>query len=1015
MIKKMLSTSIFFINKDETPCIIGLGDEMFGVLNLQSSYTMLKNCVSVKDLVAQGKKLGYDFIALSDENMHGMLSLYNEAKKYDIKPVLGLVLSVTYDVYETSFLVFVKDDIGYQNILILQRLASTQKLELNDLKTYQKGLIFVSKDKSSIINKLIINDDLNGALSHMNLFKSSFDAFYLGLSLDTFELEMKVAPKLYELSEHAHIKLLPLHQTSYLQKEDKAVYEALVKIGDENCEVKEDENYAFLSKSELKAMFMDYPFVFDTLSTVIESISFDLKLPSYEMPKYKVEQATSDAYLKSLSTMGLKKRLSKIENPDHKVYQKRLLYELSVIHNMGFDDYFLIVYDFVKYAKTHDILVGPGRGSSAGSLVAYCLGITDVDPIAFDLLFERFLNPERISMPDIDMDFPDDKRDEVLQYVKEKYGKHHVISIVTFGSFQLRSSIRDIAKVMKIDPTRISGIIQSVINDKIDTTDAELMRLLHVAKQIEGLPRHTGTHAAGMIFAHQDLTQSIPLQMGINDFYQSQFEASDLESLGLLKIDFLGIRNLSVIDQIRTEIQKTNKDFLLTDIPYDDAKTYELLQQAETSGIFQLESLGMRAVLRKLKPNTFEDIVAILALFRPGPMDHIDEYILRRNGKHFDYVHDDLKPILDKTYGIIVYQEQIMRIAHEFAGYTLAEADLLRRGISKKDIQILEKERLRFVERCVKKGYPKETGILLYDYIVKFADYGFNRSHSVAYAMVAYQMAYLKANYFSIFMTILLSSVTGNEGLTSDYLNEIKRKHLRISPPNINLSTDQYIILDDTIYLPLLAIKSIGKHTVKNIMEEREIHGPYKDYPSLKRRLKKEINEKNLEMLIHSGALDFLNLNHQTMIFHKGMDDAGYEQYITDFKLQEMEEYNFSELAQYEIEALGFNMTYHPLNVYQDYIEKHHLQTISDVPHLDQAVVVAYIRKIKKIKTKQGHPMAFVELDDGISMIEATLFNQTFKTYEAQLTSDIQLFKLKKNTYKNQVTYVIDDIKYIKQ
>jgi DNA polymerase III subunit alpha len=595
--------------------------------------------------------------------------------------------------------------------------------------------------------------------------------------------------------------------------------------------------------------------------------------------------------------------------------------------------------------------------------------------------------------------------------VKEKYGDHHMVSIVTFGTFALRSSIRDIARVMKIDHARVTGIIQSVINEKIDETDHEMMRLLRVAKAIEGLPRHTGTHAAGMILAKQDLTLHIPLQKGLYNFYQSQLEASELESLGLLKMDFLGIRNLAVIDEVVKEINRTDKPFSIHDIPLDDKKTYDLLSLSETSGIFQLESSGMRAVLRKLKPDNFEDIVAILALYRPGPMDNIDDYIDRRNGASFSYIHPGLEPILSKTYGIIVYQEQIMRIAHEFAGYSLAEADLLRRGISKKDKKILEEERVRFVSKCKSKGYLDDVGLSIYDYIVKFADYGFNRSHSVAYALVAYQMAYLKANYFSIFMTILLSSVTGNEGLTSDYLNEIRRKQIRILPPDINLSTDQYVTKDKIIYLPLLAIKSIGRLTVSKIIEDRALHGPYQDFQTLKLRLKKEINEKNLEMLIHSGALDHLGMNHQTMMNDIKMSDAGYENYITDYQVKTLDEYAFSELAGYEKEALGFNLLYSPIQAYQDVIKKHQLKTLSDFQTISEGIVLAYIKKIKTIKTKQGKPMAFILLDDGISELEVTLFTETYQKYDSMLTDDVMMFKIKANLFNNKQTFVLDAIK----
>ena len=986
---------------------------VFGILYLQSSYSMLHNAIPLKTLVEQAKVGGYDFIALSDSNLHGMISFFKLAQEAQMKPILGMHLKVTIDLEISGFLVYVKNKEGYQNLLKLNLKSQEKPLELSDLKAHQKGLIFVTSGLDSILTKYILEDNMDLANYHANQFKESLSQVYFGLSLDTFDLEMKVAPKLYQLSEHVGIKLLPIHQTSYISKEDREVYEALLKIEDEKNEIPKDANYAFLNQLELKALFSDYPYVFDSLSKVIQEIQFIFEKPHFDMPIFPIPQGTPEAYLKSLATLGLKKRLSKQKNPNHKLYQTRLLYELSVIHKMGFDNYFLIVYDFVRYAKTHDILVGPGRGSSAGSLVAYCLGITDVDPIQYDLLFERFLNPERLSMPDIDMDFPDNKRDEVLQYVREKYGDFHMISIVTFGTFALRSSIRDIARVMKIDPQRVTGIIQSVVSEKIDETDQEMMRLLRVAKAIEGLPRHTGTHAAGMILAHQDLSLHIPLQKGLYQFYQSQLEASDLESLGLLKMDFLGIRNLAVIDDVLKEIKRTMRPLSIYDIPFDDTITYELLSAAETSGIFQLESSGMRAVLRKLKPNTFEDIVAILALYRPGPMDNIDEYILRRNGKPYDMIHPNLAPILSHTYGIIVYQEQIMRIASEFAGYTLAEADLLRRGISKKDKTILEEERKRFIHKCSIKGYTHELAEKIYDYIVKFADYGFNRSHSVAYAMVAYQMAYLKANYFSIFMTILLSSVTGNEGLTQDYLNEVRRKNIKILPPDINLSTDQYVTLDGVIYLPLLAIKSIGRLTVNKIIEERLEKGPFQDFLTLKLRLKKEINEKNLEMLIHSGALDSLGMNHQTMMNSIKMSDAGYEHYISDYQVKIYDEFSFFELVTFEKEALGFNITYHPLQVHHALIQKLGLKTLYDFENIQEGIVLAYIKKIKKIKTKQGKPMAFVLLDDGASELEVTLFSETLIKYESMLSDQVMMFKIRANTFNEKKTYVLEAIKTI--
>lgn len=983
---------------------------MFGTLYLQSAYTMLHNTILLPKLVQLAKDGHYDVVALSDTNLHGMIELFRETKKHHLKPVLGLVIKVSHEFSDTVFFVYVKNSQGYLNLLKLSLIQSEKVIDDDILFQHQEGLIFVTAGMLSYVDQAIDQDDLDLAKRTTMFYQQHLDFFYFGLSLDTFHQEMKIAPALFRLSEHLQIPLLPIHQTSYVEKDDKEVYEALIKIEDEKNEVIEDALYHFLNREQLMDLFSEYPFVFDNLKDVFMSISFIYEKPSFEMPSYPLEKGTSVEYLRSLALVGLKKRLKKIHQADIKTYRERLNYELNIIEKMGYPDYFLIVYDFVKYAKTHDIMVGPGRGSAAGSLVAYCLGITDVDPITYDLLFERFLNPERITMPDIDMDFPDNKRDEVLQYVKDKYGSFHMVSIVTFGTFALRSSIRDIARVMKIDASRVTGIIQRVVNEDIDETDSEMMRLLRVSKAIEGLPRHTGTHAAGMILSKQDLSTHIPLQPGINQFYQSQLEASELEKLGLLKIDFLGIRNLAVIDEALKMIEEDGTKINLLDLPLNDEKTFDLLSRAETTGIFQLESMGMRATLRKLKPNTFEDIVAILALYRPGPMDHIDEYIERRNGKSFTYLHPKLENILKNTYGIIVYQEQIMKIASEFAGYSLAEADLLRRGISKKDKDILENERIRFVEKSIRQKYSKEDAEAIYDLIVKFADYGFNRSHSVAYALVAYQMAYLKANYFAIFMTILLSSVTGNENLTQDYINELRRHHVLIISPDINLSTDKYLYHDHKVILPLLTVKSIGRAALSKIIENRNQYGIFVDYQDFKRRMKKEINDKNVEMLIHANALDSFGLTHRTMNLSKQIDQAGYELYVSDFTIQNMPEYSFLELAQYEKEALGFNLIYHPISKYQEEMLNFGLKPLSYLLEGKDALVLGMIKKKKMIKTKQGQPMAFIEIDDGIHQIEATLFSETYQKYEPILGHDVLVFKLNRNSYRGQSSFVVDKI-----
>jgi len=660
----------------------------------------------------------------------------------------------------------------------------------------------------------------------------------------------------------------------------------------------------------------------------------------------------------------------------------------------------------------NDILVGPGRGSAAGSLVAYCLGITDIDPLEYDLLFERFLNPERITMPDIDLDFPDHKRDLVIRYVQEKYGKNHVISIITFGTFALRSSIRDIARVMKIDLSRVNAIIKRVLNDQIDTTDQETIRLLDVAKRIEGLPRNSGTHAAGMILSKQDLTKTIPLQEGVDGYYQSQFEATELEGLGLLKIDFLGIRNLQIIEDVVRLITDIDRNFLLKDIPLTDKKTYQLLSRADTDGVFQLESSGMKNVLTKLKPKNFEDIIALLALFRPGPMENIDEYIARRNGKAYADIHPQLEKILKPTYGIIVYQEQIMRILHEFAGYSLAEADLIRRAISKKDKTVLEEERIRFIEKCLAKNLTQRIAEEIYDLIVKFADYGFNRSHSVAYSLVAYQMAYLKANYYLQFMSVLLTHVIGSQQAIQQYVTDLRKNNILVLGPDIHRSTDRFIQDGKTILMPLTQIKSLGKTQVQKILTERN-KGPFTDFFDFKNRMVGLINDRNMEMLIHSGALDTFNLTHHTMVENKKTEVSGYEKYIVDFKMQTYPEYPFKQLSDLEKEALNLNLKYHPLVKYEAYIKEHQLDQLETAYTKQLSRVLGFITRQKTIKTKQGKPMAFLTIDDGQHQLEGTLFSDNYLKYQPLLDEEAKLFTIKQNVYQGKTTFIIEKIESI--
>jgi len=977
-----------------------------GTLFIQSEYSLLESTLRLDDLFLNAKNHGYDFLALSDtNNLYAAYKFFRYAKKYpDIKPIIGLRLEIYHLDVKSSLLFYAKNQKGYQSLLILSSMVmlnDEKRLELDAILPFTSDLIVVTPGYLSDIDQAILNNDLNQAKKRLQSYQQAFNEFYLGLSVQSFQLEMKVAPAMYQLAEDSNVLLLPIHQTAYLEKKDARARDALIKIEDPKNERFDQSNLSFMSYNDLQDAFFDYPFVFENLEKVfkqVEAIELDR---NFDLPSVGLKEGVSSKdYLTDLCMIGLKKRLANDQITHYEPYLSRLKYELSVINQMGYNDYFLVVYDFVRYAKTSQIMVGPGRGSAAGSLVSYTLGITNVDPLKYDLLFERFLNPERISMPDIDLDFPDDKRDQVINYVKEKYGSNRVVSITTFGTFAYRSSIRDICRVLGYSPQETNRIVKIATTDK-ETTNKNVIEVLELAKQIEGLPRHTGTHAAGIIISNEDLRYIIPLQKGAT-LYQSQFEQSDLEQMGLLKIDFLGIRNLQTINNV-LELVKSQKqmDIDINKIPLDDKKTFDLLSKADTLGVFQLESSGMRNVLYKLKPQEFEDIVAVLALFRPGPMDNIDEYIKRRHEKTYLEIDPSIDHILKSTYGFIVYQEQIMTIANTFAGYSLAEADLLRRGVSKKDHEILNKEREKFIKKSIENHRSVEITTKIYDYIVKFADYGFNRSHSVAYAIVAYQMAYLKANHFEQFISVLLTSVISNETQIKDYISEARQRKVKILPPNINESDDTFKPTKLGIFYPLSGIKGIGTQTVRVITNERE-KGIFTSYDDFKKRMTAQLSDKIIEALIFSGALDVFGLNKQTLYENRKEVMDLYALVVSDIKSKTYDEYDLAFLIEKEKETLGFNLIMTPLMMFQGVIKKNKLKLLEDIVETDKTVkTIGYIAKTKVITTKNNKTMAFISVTDGNMTHEMTVFPEIYEAYGPILSrKDYMVFECNIQNYQ---------------
>lgn len=958
---------------------------MIGAFGFLSEYNLLNSTYKLKDIINDAKSEDYPFSALNDtNNLYGSYKLF----KHALTPyIIGMKLDIIHLGYECSVIAYAMDKEGYQNLNILSstiQLGETKRLELNDILPFQKGLYFISSGHESNIDKTIINDNLNETRNILIDYKEKLNHFSIGLSLQSYVQERKVAPKLKELADEFKILLVPLNYMAY-RKEDKETFNLIIKIQKEDNDFS-DYDFSFQTLKELEKRYALYPEVFSNLKRIYPLFKFQYEKPKFNLPKVKGVKNSKNALI-TLTKKGLEKYLREERIKDKIVYYERLKKELTVIDSLGYNDYFLIVWDFVKYAKDNDILVGPGRGSAAGSLVSFALNITDVDPIKYGLLFERFLNKERKTMPDIDMDFPDDRREEVIEYIKNRYGSNRVLSINTFSKFLDKSSIRDVCRVKGYSPDRTNQIVK-ILTEQKENLSTELAEVKRLAEGLDGLPRQTGTHAAGIILAEEDLRYYLPLQQGPT-IYQAQFEHEDLVDMGLLKIDLLGIRNLTIIKRTLEIIkEKRNIDININKLSLNDKKTYELLSAGDTLGIFQLESQGMRNVLRKLKPNKFNDLVALLALYRPGPMENIDVYINRRNGEKFSYIDNSLAKILKETYGIIVYQEQIILIAEEFAGYTLSEADMLRVGISKKDKKILNEERKIFVEKSIKNNRPKELAEKIYDYIVRFADYGFNKSHSVAYALVAYQMAYLKANYYDVFMAVLLSKMVNDTNIFYS-INDLRKRGIIVYPPNINISTDEYLVAEKGIYYPLLGIKGIGTQIVKRIIEEREKNGLFKNYDDFKLRLNGVLSDKMLENLIFSGALNCFKLTKHQMYEERSASTILYEDLIVDIIEKVYEEYDLEYLAEKEKEALGFNLDVSPLTDIIKYEKEHKLTSIKNLTFKKSSErVVGLVKRVSEITTKSGEKMAFITMTDYLGDVEITVFPEVYEKHKEILVEN---------------------------
>lgn len=945
-------------------------------LHVKTSYSLLTSLNDIKKMILFCKENNIDKIAITDTNMYGVMEFYKECINNGIKPIIGLEVKID----ENIILLYAKNYSGYQNLTRLIYIMQNNQITLDILKSHSENLICVS-------NKEIFND-----------LKNIYADIYLGYK-NALEKDTTLTDKTVYINEILCMKKedIPYLKYLYLIKENKKIKDEFKYEIDDNC---------YFDFNEI-----DYKNALE----ITEKCNVEFHQNKSLMPKYDVDN--SKEYLFELCKKGLYKRL---DGKVTKTYYDRLLYELDVINEMGFNDYFLVVWDYVKYSKKNNILVGPGRGSAAGSLVSYTLGITDVDPIKYDLLFERFLNKERITMPDIDIDFESNHRGDVVNYVINKYGKKRVVPIITFTTLSGKQVLRDIGRIYDIDTTLLDKLtkfidINMTLTEALDNTDLrryleevkELDNIYKISLKLEGLKRQISVHAAGIIISACNLDSYIPLQK-YEDYYLSGYSMEHLEGLGLIKMDFLGLKNLTMIDNI---LKRINMNF--KDIPIDDKDALKLFYNATTCGIFQFESSGMKNFLKKLKPTTIDDIIAAIALFRPGPSDNIDSYIRRKNGlERINYIDDSLSKVLSKTYGIIIYQEQIIMIANIMAGYGYAEADVLRRAMSKKKKEVMLKEREKFVKRSIERGYKEGVAEKTYDFILKFANYGFNKAHSVAYSIIALKMAYLKVKYSKEFLSSLLTNVIGSDTKTKEYIDECKKMDVNILKPSINYSEYNYISEADGIRFSLATIRNVGSITCKEIVNERK-NGLFVDFCDfVKRTYGKSVNKKTIESLIDADAFSEFGYNHKTL--YNNMDAViNYASLANDLDesliekpvMEVFDEYTPDELTEKELNVFNLYLSNHPVTKYKkNYDNIVDASNIKD--YFDKKInLVVLIDRIKVINTKNGKKMAFITVSDEYDTIDVIVFPNEINLINDLKNNDIVLLrgKVEKRMSKYQV------------
>jgi DNA polymerase-3 subunit alpha len=1033
--------------------------QSFVHLHLHTEFSLLDGANRIDELLDRAQALHMPAVAMTDHgNMFGAMKFYTAARERGINPILGCEAYISpttrfdrskqgISTVAHHLTLLATNYEGYQNLARLISKAHLEgfyyrpRIDKELLAQHATGLIGLTGCLKGEVNGHILGEDLRKAADALDSYRQIFgpENFYVELMSHGVDGQTQVNRQLLAFSRDFGLSVVATNDCHYLRREDAASHDVLLCIGtgktlnDPQRMRYGPQEFYFKTPEEMYQVFAEIPEACMNTLHIAERCNIQLPFDTMLLPRYQPPDDLSlDTYLEQVTRAGLQERLRRHPVSQEERYWQRLEQELAIIRTTGYSGYFLIVWDFIRYAREQDIPVGPGRGSAAGSLVAYALRITDVDPLEYNLLFERFLNPERVTMPDIDIDFCMDRRDEVIRYVTEKYGAENVAQIITFGSMLAKGVLRDVGRALDMpynDVDRIAKLVPNRLNISLDeaiaeeprlremqTQDPRVERLIDTARRLEGLSRHASVHAAGVVISPEALHNIVPLSKGAKGEVVTQYAMDDIEAMGLLKMDFLGLRTLTVIHNALKLIKDNQGTALEIDnIPLDDAETYGLLSEARTQGVFQLEGRGLRDLLRKLQPHVFEDLVALVALYRPGPLGSgmVDDFIERRHGRRpITYELPELEPILRSTYGVIVFQEQVMQIATTLAGFTLGGADLLRRAMGKKKPEVMAEQREHFVRGAMRNGYPEEQAAKIFDLIAYFAGYGFNRSHSVAYALIAYHTAYLKTHFPREFMAALITSDMDNTDKVMRYIGDCRDMGIAVLPPDINEGSYGFTVTGDSIRFGLGAIKGVGEQAITALMKERQEHGPFRSFFDFCERLDtRQVNKKVLESLVKGGTLDSLKLTRAQMLGNmarvlewaqRQQEDRQQGQFslfgnstvgpsVDTPSLEPVVPWSDSEQLAYEKEALGFYISSHPLMAVQQQMRclvTATSQSLVDFQGEQTVTLGGVITQHRAQLTKNGDRMAFLTLEDLYGSLEVIVFPETYRQSVAACESE---------------------------